>query len=116
MAHCVAVLSGGLDSMLAIRIMQEQDVEVDALNFKTIFECCQDRAGQAARSLGVSDAVVVMGVAYGYQWTNMIQPFWALPLLAIVGLDARSIMGYCFVIFLTAFVCLGGGLLLIGAG
>jgi short-chain fatty acids transporter len=70
----------------------------------------------AARSLGVSDAVVVMGVAYGDQWTNMIQPFWALPLLAIVGLDARSIMGYCFVVFLTAFVCLGGGLLWLGAG
>ena len=70
----------------------------------------------AARTLGVSDAVVVMGVAYGDQWTNMVQPFWALPLLAIVGLDARAIMGYCFVIFLTAFVFLGGGLLLIGAG
>ena len=71
---------------------------------------------EAARSLGVSDAVVVMGVAYGDQWTNMIQPFWALPLLAIVGLDARAIMGYCFVIFLTSFACLGGGLLLLGAG
>lgn len=71
---------------------------------------------EAARTLGVSDPVVVMGVAYGDQWTNMIQPFWALPLLAIVGLDARSIMGYCFVIFLVSFACLGGGLLLIGAG
>jgi len=71
---------------------------------------------EAARTLGVADAVVVMGVAYGDQWTNMIQPFWALPLLAIVGLNARAIMGYCFVIFLTAFVCLGGGLLLVGAG
>jgi short-chain fatty acids transporter len=46
----------------------------------------------------------------------MIQPFWALPLLAIVELDARAIMGYCFVIFLTSFVCLGGGMLLLGAG
>lgn len=71
---------------------------------------------EAARTLGVSDAIVVMGVAYGDQWTNMIQPFWALPLLAIVGLDARSIMGYCFVIFLASFVCLGGGLLLLGPG
>jgi short-chain fatty acids transporter len=70
----------------------------------------------AAADLGVSNAVVVMGVAYGDQWTNMIQPFWALPLLAIVELDARSIMGYCFVIFLTAFVLLGGGLLWIGSG
>lgn len=71
---------------------------------------------EAARELGVADAVVVMGVAYGDQWTNMIQPFWALPLLAIVGLNARAIMGYCFVIFMTAFVCLGGGLLWLGAG
>jgi len=58
MPKCIAVLSGGLDSMLAIRIMQEQGVEVDALNFKTIFECCQDRAGQAARGLGVRLTVV----------------------------------------------------------
>lgn len=71
---------------------------------------------EAARELGVADAIIVMGVAYGDQWTNMIQPFWALPLLAIVGLDARAIMGYCFVIFLTSFVCLGGGMLLFGAG
>jgi short-chain fatty acids transporter len=71
---------------------------------------------EAARSLGVADAVIVMGVAYGDQWTNMIQPFWALPMLAIVELNVRAIMGYCFVIFLTAFVCLGGGMLWIGAG
>jgi len=64
MAHCVAVLSGGLDSMLAIRIMQEQGVEVDALNFKTIFECCQDRAGQAARGLGVRLTVITHGDDY----------------------------------------------------
>ncbi len=44
--------------MLAIRIMQEQGVQVEALNFKTIFECCQDRAGQAARGLGVRLSVV----------------------------------------------------------
>ena len=71
---------------------------------------------EAARELGVAHPVVVMGVAYGDQWTNMIQPFWALPLLAIVDLNARAIMGYCFVVFLTAFVCLGGGLLWLGAG
>ena len=44
--------------MLAIRIMQEEGVQVDALNFKTIFECCQDRAGQAAHGLGVRLTVV----------------------------------------------------------
>ncbi len=39
--------------MLAIRIMQEQGIEVEALNFKTVFTCCQDESAQAARDLGV---------------------------------------------------------------
>jgi len=56
--RCVVLLSGGLDSMLAVRIMQEQGIEVEALNFKTIFTCCQDQAGQAARELGVRLTVV----------------------------------------------------------
>jgi short-chain fatty acids transporter len=71
---------------------------------------------EAAHKLGVEIPVVVMGVAYGDQWTNLIQPFWTLPLLAIVGLSARAIMGYCFVVFLATFVLFGGGLLLVGAG
>ena len=50
---CIALLSGGLDSMLAIRILQEQGIHVEALNFQTIFTCCRDDAGQAARDLGV---------------------------------------------------------------
>jgi tRNA-specific 2-thiouridylase len=51
--RCITLLSGGLDSMLAIRIMQEQGIEVEALNFKTVFTCCQDQSAQAARDLGV---------------------------------------------------------------
>ena len=38
------------------------------------------------------------------------------PLLAIAGLPARAIMGYCFVAFVAAGLCLGGGLLFVGAG
>ncbi len=56
--RCVVLLSGGLDSMLAIRIMQRQGVEVEALNFKTAFTCCQDDSGRAARDLGVRLTVV----------------------------------------------------------
>jgi short-chain fatty acids transporter len=48
----------------------------------------------AARSLGVDPARVVLAVAYGDQLTNMLQPFWALPLLAITGAKARDIVGY----------------------
>lgn len=51
--RCVALLSGGLDSMLAVRTMQLQGLVVEALNFKTLFTCCQDQSAQAARELGV---------------------------------------------------------------
>ncbi len=44
--------------MLAIRIMQEQGVEVEALNFKTVFTCCQDLSAQAARDLDVRLTVI----------------------------------------------------------
>lgn len=51
--RCLALLSGGLDSILAIRLMQRQGIVVEAVNFKTIFTCCQDESAQAARRLGI---------------------------------------------------------------
>lgn len=54
----------------------------------------------AGVQLGVSPTVTAMAIAWGDAWTNMIQPFWALPLLGIVGLDARAIMGYCLMALL----------------
>lgn len=44
---------------------------------------------------GISPVVSAMAIAWGDAWTNMIQPFWALPLLGLAGLNARAIMGYC---------------------
>lgn len=44
--------------MLAIRIMQAQGIEVEALNFKTMFTCCQDTSAQAARALGTNITVI----------------------------------------------------------
>jgi short-chain fatty acids transporter len=49
----------------------------------------------------------ILALAYGDAWTNMLQPFWALPLLAITGLKARDIIGY------TATVMVVGGVLTI---
>ncbi len=49
---------------------------------------------QSAQQLGVPVGKAVMAFAYGDGWTNMLQPFWALPLLAITGLPARAIVGY----------------------
>ena len=71
---------------------------------------------EAARTLGTDPSVIVMGVAYGDQWTNMIQPFWTIPILAIAGLHMRQIMGYTFIALFVTFFTFGGGILLAGAG
>lgn len=62
----------------------------------------------AADQLGVDPAIVIMGVAYGDQWTNMIQPFWALPLLAIARLRTSDVLGYTAVTMLTTGVVFAG--------
>ena len=55
-------------------------------------------------------------VAYGDQWSNMIQPFWLIPILAITGLRMRQVLGYTFVIFLFTGLIYGSGILYMGAG
>jgi short-chain fatty acids transporter len=70
----------------------------------------------AAERLGVDPSVAIMAVSYGDQWTNMIQPFWALPLLAIAGLKIRDILGYTTVTFLAAGLVFAATLLIVGAG
>jgi short-chain fatty acids transporter len=52
----------------------------------------------AGMELGVEPATIAMAVGWGDAWTNLIQPFWALPILSIVGLHIRHIMGYCFLL------------------
>ncbi len=49
----------------------------------------------AALELGADVNRIAMAVAWGDAWTNLIQPFWALPVLAIAGLKAKDIMGFC---------------------
>ena len=68
----------------------------------------------AARAQGISDGMMAMAVAWGDQWTNMIQPFWALPALGIAGLSARDVMGYLVVILLFTGVLACGGFLVWG--
>lgn len=64
MPKAVALLSGGLDSMLAIAIVKAQGVQIEAVNFHTIFGCCKDDASQAARKLGVPCTLLKMGDDY----------------------------------------------------
>ncbi|MSP95594.1 MAG: short-chain fatty acid transporter [Alphaproteobacteria bacterium] len=65
----------------------------------------------AAIDLGVSPALVAMATAMGEQTANMIQPFWALPVLAIAGLGIKDIMGYCVMALLVGLTLYGGALL-----
>ena len=63
----------------------------------------------AATEMGVEYGRAAMAIAWGDQWTNMIQPFWALPALGIARLSARNIMGYLVIItiYVGIIACLG---------
>ncbi|MEW6321452.1 MAG: TIGR00366 family protein [Acidobacteriota bacterium] len=54
----------------------------------------------AASRLGVPTEQVVLAYAWGDMSTDIIQPFWALPLLAAARLGFRDIMGYAALVFL----------------
>ena len=49
---------------------------------------------QSASALNSEAGAAVIAFAHGDAWTNMLQPFWALPLLAVTQLKARDIVGY----------------------
>ncbi|MCR9181794.1 MAG: TIGR00366 family protein [Flavobacteriaceae bacterium] len=66
----------------------------------------------AALQLGVPLPKIIMALSYGDQITNMLQPFWALPLLAITNLKAREILPYTVILMLVGSVIFLGGLVL----
>jgi short-chain fatty acids transporter len=67
---------------------------------------------QAASDLGISLPKSIMALAYGDQLTNMLQPFWALPLLGITGLKAKEILPYTLFLMLIGTVIYLSGLLI----
>jgi len=50
---------------------------------------------RAAKELEVPIGKAIMAYSVGDAWTNLFQPFWALPLLGITGIRARDMFGYC---------------------
>lgn len=66
----------------------------------------------AGAELGVAPGLTGMAIAWGDAWTNMIQPFWALPALAIAGLNAKDIMGFCLIDLFVSGIIISGGLLI----
>jgi short-chain fatty acids transporter len=65
-----------------------------ALQRDIILETCQQ--------LSIGRPLMVLAFSYGDQLTNMLQPFWALPLLSITGLRAGQVMGYTMVAMVVA--------------
>lgn len=59
---------------------------------------------EAAKQLGTDIPKSVMALAYGDQLTNMLQPFWALPLLGITGLKAKEILPYTLILLVAGSV------------
>lgn len=57
----------------------------------------------AGRALGVSVTSVVLAYSYGDSTTNLVQPFFALPILAVSRLRFGDIVGYTFLVALACF-------------
>ncbi|MBX5480819.1 MAG: short-chain fatty acid transporter [Myxococcaceae bacterium] len=55
---------------------------------------------QAAKTLGVAPNKVVLAYAWGDMASDLIQPFWALPLLAVAKIEFKHLLGYLFLAFL----------------
>ena len=57
----------------------------------------------AGEKLGVSVTTVVLAYAYGDSTTNLIQPFWAIPILAVARLRFGEVVGYTFLVAVACF-------------
>jgi short-chain fatty acids transporter len=66
----------------------------------------------AGADLGVDPGLTGMAIAWGDAWTNLIQPFWAIPALAIAKLNAKDIMGFCLIDLVVSGIIICTGLLI----
>jgi short-chain fatty acids transporter len=56
--------------------------------------------GGTAQELGVPVGKAIIAYGVGDMWTNMFQPFWAIPLLGLTRMRARDILGYTMVVMI----------------
>lgn len=52
---------------------------------------------KAAKELSAEPYKICLALAWGDAWSNLVQPFWAIPLLSLARLQLKDIMGYCLV-------------------
>jgi len=68
----------------------------------------------AAKQLGVDLWKVVITYGWGDMLTDMIQPFWAIAMLAVVKLEFREIMGWLMLVFFVYAIITSIAFLLLG--
>ncbi len=56
--------------------------------------------GGTAVELGVPPGKAIVAYGAGDMWTNMFQPFWAIPLLGLTKIRARDILGYTVIVLI----------------
>ncbi len=67
---------------------------------------------KAAQELNVPIEKVVMAISWGDAWTNMIQPFWALPLLSMARMELKDIMSFCIIYLIVSGVVIASFMLI----
>ena len=67
----------------------------------------------AGSELGIPHGQTIAAYAVGDAHTNLLNPFWAIPLLAITGLKARDMFGYGITMMLLLTPFIAGALLLL---
>jgi short-chain fatty acids transporter len=65
----------------------------------------------AAKQLGIGMGTTVVTYAWGDMMTDMIQPFWAIAMLAVAKLSFRDIMGWLLLVFILYFIITSVGFL-----
>ena len=68
--RALAMFSGGLDSILAIKLIQEQEIEVTAINFTTPF-FPNDKAIESASKLGIK--LIVVDLSSNKNYLNILK-------------------------------------------
>jgi short-chain fatty acids transporter len=67
----------------------------------------------AAVALHASVPATTMAVAVGEQVSNMMQPFWAAPVVAMAGVGVQRVLGFTAMTFLLGAVVYGASYLLL---
>jgi short-chain fatty acids transporter len=69
-----------------------------------------ETVSRAGVALGVPAGKFIIAYGAGDSWTNLFNPFWAIPLLAITQIKARDMFGFCIAVMLLAMIPFGLGL------